>query len=230
MKTPGKFIVIEGVDGSGKSEQAKRLIERLKALGYTVDTYDFPQYDRPSSYFVRQHLNGKYGSSGDVPPKLASLFYALDRFDVGKDITKALGAGHIVISNRYVGSNMGHQGGKLRNTKERRKLWQWLYDLEYGLLGSPKPDINLVLHVPAPLAQKLVDRKRRRKYLASGKRDIYEADLGHLKRAESSYLEMVKLFPREFKLVSCFEKGKLLSIDAIHERVWGIVRKVLPSR
>ncbi len=221
------FIVLEGTDGSGKTEQFKRLAAKLITDGYEIATFDFPQYGKPSSYFVREYLNGRYGGWEEVGPYKASLFYAMDRFDVGWQIKNVLAEGRIVISNRYVGSNLGHQGSKTTNDAERKKFFEWDYDLEYNILGIPRPDLNIFLHMPAVIAQALVDQKGAREYVGGAKRDIHEADINHLKNAERAYLEIAKLFPNDFKLVECMESGKLLSIEKIHEKVWVIVHEAL---
>lgn len=225
----GKFIVIEGTDGSGKTEQFNRLVLRLPE-GFVFKTLDFPQYDEPSSYFVREYLNGNYGSLEDeeVGPRRASLFYALDRFDASeKKLKKWLADGPSIIANRYVGSNMGHQGGKVSDGKKRNDFFKWLYDLEYGICGIPRPDLNIILHMPAEIAQELVDKKAARGYVGGKKRDLHEGNLEHLRHAEKVYLEIAKLFPDDFTVVECAPEGTLLSIDAIHEKVWAIARKTL---
>ncbi len=219
----GKFIVIEGTDGSGKSEQFKLLKNKLEENGHVVTTFDFPQYEKESSFFVRQYLNGAYGGWKDVGPYKASLFYAMDRFDISPKIREALDRREIVLSNRYVGSNLGHQGSKLSHS-ERIEFFKWDYDLEFRILNIPKPDLNIVLHVPADVAQELVNKKGDRDYLHGKKRDIHEDDINHLKAAEETYLQIVDMWPREYKLVECFKHGKLFSISEVHEKVWDIVR------
>src|SRR3990167_2931232 len=119
----GVFIVLEGADGSGKTTQFKLLAERLRAVGHDVAVFDFPRYDEPSSYFVKRYLNGDYGPASEVSPYTASLFYALDRFEAAPAIKQALAAGQIVLSNRYVGSNMAHQGSKFGTLAEQRKYF-----------------------------------------------------------------------------------------------------------
>jgi dTMP kinase len=223
------FMVLEGTDGSGKTEQFKKLVSRLITDGFEIATFDFPQYEKPSSYFVKEYLNGRYGGWEEVGPYRASLFYALDRFDVGRQIKNVLAEGRIVISNRYVGSNLGHQGSKIKDDTERRRFFEWDYDLEYNILGIPRPDLNIFLHMPAVVAQALVDKKGAREYIGGAKRDIHEADIEHLKNAEKSYLEIVKLFPEDFELVECVENGKLLSIENIHQKVCVAVNKRLSS-
>nr|AIA18603.1 Thymidylate kinase [uncultured bacterium] len=127
--TRGKFIVIEGTDGSGKGTQFKLLKKRLEADGYDVEVFDFPQYDQPSSHFVKEYLNGNYGTVDEVGPYTASLFFALDRYEAGKKIQDALDAGKIVLSNRFTGSNMAHQGTKFNHVEERRGYFIWLANL-----------------------------------------------------------------------------------------------------
>jgi len=223
----GKFIVIEGTDGSGKGEQTVRLAKRIKDSGLTVAPFDFPRYAEPSAWFVSQFLNGNFGTIDEVGPKTASLFYALDRYAAAPDIRRALDTDDVVISNRYVASNLGHQGSKFDDSTERKNYFEWNYDLEYGINGIPKPDLNIILHVPAEIAQALVDKKMERQYLSGKKRDLHEADIHHLKRTEETYTQLSKLFPEDFTVVECVENGKLLSIDEVHEKVWAIAAKTL---
>lgn len=215
----GKFIVIEGTDGSGKTEQFKKLVDKLKSDGFDVATFDFPQYDKPSSYFVKQYLNGNYGGWEEVGPYKASIFYALDRFDISRQIKEWLNKGKIVVSNRYVASNMGHQGAKISDDNERMKFFRWLDELEYSTLGIPRPDVTFVLHMPAEISQALVDKKGSREYVGGIKRDIHEADIKHLKHAEKVYLEMTRIFPKDFHLIECVKNRKLLSILEVHEEL-----------
>jgi len=227
MTSPGKFIVIEGTDGSGKTEQFRRLVLRLPQ-GFPFKTADFPQYDEPSSYFVTEYLNGRYGAANDVSAKKASLFYALDRMDASlKKMDRWLASGQAIIGNRWVGSSMAHQGGKIENKKERIAFFKWLYELEFEICGVPKPDVSIVLHMPAAMAQELVDKKQSRNYISGKARDLHEGDLAHLEHAEKVYLEMAELFPDHFTVVECAPGGKLLSIPEVHEKVWEIARKTL---
>ena len=107
----GKFIVIDGTDGSGKATQTKLLVKKLRKEKYKVKLADFPQYNKKSAGLVEEYLSGKYGTEKNVGPYVASIFYACDRYDASFKIRKWLKEGNIVISNRYVTANMGHQGG-----------------------------------------------------------------------------------------------------------------------
>jgi dTMP kinase len=224
MAAANKFIVIEGTDGSGKGTQFERLVLALPE-GIKLGTLDFPRYNEPSSYFVQKYLTGKYG--GGVGPRAASILYAVDRFDTKLKMFQWFEEGRLVIANRYVASNMAHQGAKIDDRKEREAFYKWLYTLEYETFGIPKPTLNIVLHVPAEVSYGLVAKKSSREYLDGKKRDIHEADLGYQKRAEEVYLEIAKLFPSDFTVIECAPDGKLLSIDEIHKKVWEAAKRVL---
>lgn len=225
----GLFIVIEGTDGSGKGTQFELIKKRLTDEGYDVAAFDFPVYDRESSYFVRKYLNGEYGDGEAVGPYTASLFFALDRYDQAEAIKAALAAGKVVIANRFTGSNMAHQGTKFRHMEERRGYFIWLDNLEFQMLGIPRPDLSLVLRVPADIAFDLVEQKAPRSYTVK-KRDLHEADLGHLKKAVEVYDDLCRLFPKDFKSLDCVRNDKLLGVEAIHKLVWETLEPLLPAR
>jgi len=202
------------------------LVERLRQNGYKVAMADFPQYGQKSAGLVEEYLNGKYGKTEEVGPYRASIFYACDRYDASFKIRRWLAGGEIVISNRYVAANMGHQGAVISDDYKRKKFFQWLYQLEYKLFQIPYPDLNIILHVDAALAQKLVDQKGTRDYVGGHKRDIHEADINHLRAAEKVYLEIAKTFPN-FKLIECSPDGRIMPRAEIHELVWREVRKLI---
>lgn len=224
----GKFFVFEGIDGSGKSTQTKLLAEYFKQKGFKVEKIDFPQHGERSSAMVDDYLTGKYGTSEEVGPYVASIFTATDRYDASFKIKKWLKEGKIVISDRYVISNLGHQGGKLiKNRKEWKKYVNWLYNLEYGIFKIPKPDYTFILKTSPEfslkLANKISDKEKQNKrkaYLGSSKKqDIHEKDKSHLKNALESYLKVAKEFPKDFKVIECLEKGELLSPEIINKKV-----------
>lgn len=222
----GIFIVIEGSDGSGKGTQFKIIGDRLKEQGHEVATYDFPQYDQESSYFVREYLNGKYGDANELGAYVPSLFFALDRFQASQSIKKDLEAGKIVLSNRLTGANLAHQGQKIDDETEKTKYYDWLYDLEFNILDIPKPDINIVLLVPAEIAQKLVDKKAARTY-TDKKRDIHEADLNHLERSVAAYKKLCEQFPEQFIAIEGTLDNSLLSIPEVTELIWDRIQPSL---
>jgi dTMP kinase len=229
LKEKGLFIVLEGSDGSGKTTQFNLLKERLKAVGYDVAVFDFPRYDRQSSYFVKKYLNGQYGDAAKVSPYTASLFYALDRYEAAKDIKQALKDGKIVISNRYAGSNMAHQGSKFDDPVEQRSFFVWADNLEFELLKIPRPDLNLFLRVPAETAYELIAKKSQRNY-TKDVRDEHERDRQHLKKSVQTYDLLCQLFPKDFRAIECTSNDKLMSVAKINDLIWSQVKPLLPAK
>ena len=219
----GQFIAIEGGDGSGKGTQARLLIDWLRSQGREVLELDFPQYSQPSALYVERYLNGEYGAANDVPADLASLAYALDRYStkarVNEFLTKLDG---IVIANRYVASNMAHQGTKFDDETRRKQFYDEILHLEYEILGIAKPDLNIVLLVPADISQANVDKKAARSYTTK-KRDIHEADATHLDKAKRNYEEICELYPEEFTAIECMNDTQMRSIDEIHAKIRQLV-------
>jgi dTMP kinase len=220
-KQPGKFIVIEGTDGSGKKTQADLLVEHLRADGQEVATISFPRYGRPSAGPVEDYLSGKYGSPEQVGAYRASIFYAVDRYAISHEIRAKLTAGCHVVCDRYVASNMGHQGSKLKDATERFNYYRWIMELEFGLFGIPRPDLNLILHVPVETALQLIEKRGNTK-------DAHETDPEHLHTAERTYLEISRNF-NGFTLIECAPNGNLLSREDIHESVWKATAPLLQS-
>lgn len=216
------LIVFDGIDGSGKSIQFNRAVAHLKNSGHAVETSDFPRYGQKSAGLVEEYLIGLYGTSEEVGPYRASIFYAADRYAASKRIQNWLNDKKIVVCNRYVASNMGHQGSKIPDPAERAKFFAWNDDLEHNIFGIPRPDINFFLHVPAEKSIELIKQKAERDYLKGGAKDIHEGDIEHLKKAENTYLEITKTFPN-FVLIECVEENRLLTVDEIHTKVWNII-------
>ncbi len=226
MLNQGVFVVLEGSDGSGKATQLKLLAERLKAIGYDVVTFDFPRYHEPSSHFVRQYLEGAYGTASDVNPYTASLFYALDRYEASSQIKDSLSEGKIVLSNRYVGANMAHQGSKFTNEGEQRGFFIWEDGLEYNLLKIPRPTTTLFLRVPAKTSIELIKKRAER---TGQKLDEHERDEEHLRNTVATYDLLCRLFPRDFKPLDCTKNGRLLSVTEINELIWKHIKPLLPD-
>ena len=142
------MIVIEGTDCSGKSTQINLLIDKLKGMGRGVVTLDFPNYSTPTGKIVRRYLDGEFGPANEIDARLASIFYAEDRNASKGFVDDELAKGNVTILDRYVGSNMGHQGGKIRDREEREEFFEWLRELEYGNFELNKPDAVVFLHMP----------------------------------------------------------------------------------
>lgn len=219
----GTFIVIDGTDGSGKATQTKFLIDRLNKNNVPVATISFPQYGKKSAGLVEEYLNGKYGTAKNVGAKRASILYAADRFDGSFQIRRWLEEGKVVIADRYVSANMGHQAGQIKDPSERKQFLDWLYELEYETFAIPRPDLSIILHVSPEISQELVDMKGHRDYIGGEKRDILEDDIEHLRDAEQAYIEIAKL--PGFTMIECTADKKILTREAIHAKIWEKVSK-----
>ena len=221
----GKIIVIEGTDCSGKETQTSLLVQRLRRMGRKIERLSFPDYDTPSgrivggAYLGKPHIGEGFFPEGasNVDPKVAALYYAADRRYNRQKILDLLNDGVDVVLDRYVESNMGHQGGKIFDKEERLKLYEDLANLEYGFLELPKPDLTIFLYVPY---KKVVE-------LRSGRRepaDQHESNPLHIRNAEHAYLELAEL--HDYKKINCLDKkNKLRDIEDIQEDVYNLVIK-----
>lgn len=220
----GLFIVIEGADGSGKSSQYQELRKHLISQGYAVVDMHFPRYQEDSSYFVRQYLSGNYGTSDQVGPYASSLFYALDRYQASQDIRQSLNDGKIVLCDRFVGSNMAHQGTKFTNVEERRGYFIWLDNLEYITLGLPRPDLNFVLNTPLNV---ILQRKQSQAENQPIKQETHQIDEIHLAKSIEVYKNLCDLFPKDFQRIDTQRGTEELSISEIHKLIWEKVTPML---
>ena len=223
MSRQGTLIAIEGTNGAGKSTQFDLLVAKLRQQGFDVGSFRFPQYDQPSSYFVREYLAGKFGSGIDIGPYTASMFYAMDRYEASKKIKQALREGKVVVTDRYTGSNMAHQGVYFDNAEQRRGFFIWLDQIEFETFQIPRPDISIVLRVPAEVAIKNIEER-------GNKKDIHEKSLDHMKKSVEVYDNLCQLFPKDFKQIDCTRSGKLMEKKLIADQVWKTVTAYLPER
>lgn len=227
----GVFVAIEGGDGSGKATQTLELVTRAFKQGYNVLHVGFPQYGNASARLIEKYLNGKYGPATEVDPELASMLYAVDRYSASEKIREHLLKPHaLVVSDRYVASNLAHQGTKVSKRSERRKFYEQIIELEFGILKLPKPDLNIVLLVPPAVAQENIDQKPARSYISDA-RDEHEKDIDHLSRATANYEELVRLYPDVFTTIPCMlpKSTTMRPVADIHEDIWKAVVPLLQN-
>ncbi len=211
----GKLIVIEGLDGSGKSTQLDLLFENLEKKGIKTKWVSFPSYDDDSSALVKMYLAGQFGKKpGDVNAFAASAFYAVDRYaSYKKDWGKNYEGGEVVVSGRYTTSNAIHQCSKLPE-KDWEGFLSWLYDFEYKKLGIPAPDKVIFLDMPTEISQRLMDMR----YDANGgHKDIHESDLEYLENCRKA-----ALFTAEYsgwEIIACGRNGEPRTIEDIAQEV-----------
>ena len=218
----GKLLVIEGLDGSGKTTQLELLRQRMVAMGIPSRFISFPDYKEPSSALVSMYLRGEFGDgAGDVNAYAASSFYAVDRFASFKKFwEKDYRAGTAIVSARYTTSNAIHQMGKLP-----REEWDsylcWLTDYEYRLLELPRPDLTIFLDLEPALADRLLSAR----YAGDeGRRDIHERDRAYLRQCrECARYAAEKL---GFQVVPCGEGERVRPREEIAGDVWALARKL----
>ena len=221
----GKFIVIEGTDCSGKETQSKLLVEKLDEMGYKAIRLTFPNYDSPTGKIVGGPYLGKKEISEcwfpegavNLDPKVACLYYAADRKYNEVIIKKYLDDDYFVICDRYVSSNMAHQGSKIKNDEERFHIYEWIDKLEFWLLNLPKPDKTIFLHVPYTYAAKL---KKNRSSL-----DEHEMNEEHLKNSEIAYVELSEMY--NWKNINCIKDDKIRTIEDINEEILSCLKEYL---
>lgn len=229
MKKKGKFIVIDGTDGSGKATQVALLAARLKKEGHTVKLVDFPEYYQNFfGTFIGHCLTEQYYNFINVHPKIASVLYAADRFESKKDIESWLAKGYVVIANRYVSANQIHQGGKIKSPKKRQAFIEWLDEMEYGVFKIPRPDVVLYLSVPLKVSVEMMKERNatsKRNY-AGNKKDVHEVDLEFQKNSRKSALWLSETLPY-FKKIDCAPKNKLQTREEVHGLVYENVKKII---
>ena len=222
------LIVIEGLDGAGKSTQINRLTEYLTACGLHCRRLHFPRTDSPVyGELIARFLRGELGEIDQVNPYLVALIYAGDRFDFKPALENWLNAGDMVLLDRYVYSNVAYQCAKLRNKDESRILRKWILNLEFEYHRLPKPDLNIFLDVPFVFTrQKLMDSREgdERRYL-QGKKDIHEADLDFQQRVRESYLSMSDT--NGFVTIDCSDGDTILPVEKIFGKILNVLKENL---
>lgn len=223
MAGNGKLIVLEGIDGSGKSAQYRRLCIRLEEEGIPFHSVVFPRYDQDSSALIRMYLNGEFGQHpSDVNANAASIFYAVDRYaSYMTDWGPYYRNGGLILSDRYTTSNAVHQGAKLPEAA-LPAFFDWLYDLEYVKLGLPKPDLVLYLDVDVETSMARMRHRQEKTHTAA---DIHEKDVQYLEAC----LRTGNLAAKHYGWVHVdFRKdGNIRELDEKHEEIFAIVKTVL---
>jgi dTMP kinase len=186
LQRVGFLVAIEGIDGSGKGTQAELLAERARAEGLGVATFSFPRYGEGAfSGLIADYLNGELG---DVRPDLVALLYAGDRLSARAELLQALAAHDLVVLDRYVASNLAHQGANAE-PERRRELVEWIAGIEFGLYALPEPDLTVLLDLPVARAREQVRLKSPRGYTQLAE-DVLEAADVHLEAAADVYREL----------------------------------------
>jgi dTMP kinase len=229
MPARGKLIVLEGIDGSGKRTQLEMLARALSERNVPLRQISFPRYDGFFGKLVARFLNGDFGPLDAVDAHFSALLYAGDRYEAKPKIESELAAGHTILADRYIGSNLAHQGARVRR-EDRDEFIQWLKKLEYEIYSLPAEDLVIYLRVPVAEAHRLVGQKGAREYTEL-QRDILESNIAHLEAAADVYDQLARQ-PNWLK-IECFDvsAGALRSPGAIHSEILAAIEaRILKSQ
>ncbi|WP_299462975.1 thymidylate kinase [uncultured Gimesia sp.] len=219
------LIAIEGIDGSGKGTQAGRLHAKCQEQGIVSSLIGFPRYDQTLfGKSIGDFLNGRFGQLDEVNPFLASLLYAGDRFESRDHIFKMIESSQVVILDRYIPSNIAHQGAKLSGG-ERAEFIQWIEQIEYEIYRMPRLDLAILLDLPADEAQKLVAEKQARSYTEKAA-DLQEADQTYLANVRQVYLQLADV-NQHWRKINSLHENQLRSIEEIGIEIWSHVSALL---
>ena len=216
------LIVLEGLDGAGKSTQVRMFREYLATVCPQLEYIHFPRYDAPLwGGLIGKFLRGGFGTIESVHPQLVALLFAGDRADAAADIRRSLRDGGTVLLDRYVYSNIAYQCAKLPSDREAEELREWINNTEYGQFDLPRPDLNIFLDVPIGFVEQSLTAQRAggdRNYL-HGQQDIHEADINFQRRVRDMYRRQAALDPH-FIVVDCSDaEGRMLPPEAIFEKI-----------
>ena len=220
------LVVLEGLDGAGKSTQVKKLRNYLESLFGSIEYIHFPRYDAPVyGDLISRFLRGDFGGNEAVHPQLVALLFAEDRHGAAPEMKKILSEGGTVLLDRYVYSNIAYQCAKVRNEAEAENLRNWIFNTEYGNFELPKPDLNIFLDVPIAFVEQKLKNSRGgedREYL-EGAQDIHEADIEFQKRVRSIYRRQCELDPDFIRIDCSDEYGMMMSPGEIFAKVKAVV-------
>lgn len=221
-----QFVVIEGLDGSGKSTQLGLLKATLEERGLPYRYLHFPRLEEGHyGKLIARFLRGEMGANDQVDPYLVALMFAGDRADAASLIRKWKENGYLVIVDRYVYSNIAFQCAKLENNEEKDGLLEWILEFEYGYHGLPRPDLNLFLNVPFEFIRQQLGSGRKgedRQYLR-GERDIHEESLDFQEKVRQMYLSLRHRVD-DLVLVECMdEAGSMLPPETISEKIVSLI-------
>ena len=220
------LVVLEGLDGAGKSTQVKKLRTYLESIFGSLEYIHFPRYDAPVyGDLISRFLRGDFGSNEQVHPQLVALLFAEDRHGAAPGMKETLNAGSHVLLDRYVYSNIAYQCAKLSDEQEADKLREWIFNTEYGDFALPKPDLNIFLDVPISFVESKLKSNRGgddRSYLEGGQ-DIHEADIEFQKRVQAIYRKQCEMDPDFIRIDCSDEYGTMLPPDKIFNKIRTVV-------
>jgi len=214
----GMLIVFEGIDGAGKHTQITRLAAALAARNVPIEVISFPAYESFFGRLIERYLSGEFGPLEQVDPHFSAMLFAGDRLKQRGRIVGSLEAGKTVLADRYVASNLAHQGSRTP-PGERGVFLDWLRKLEYGAYELPVEDLVLYLRIDPSEAQERMQIRR----AGGGEGDLHESDTQHLAATAALYDELAR--GENWITIDCYEPatGHARTADEIHALVMAAV-------
>lgn len=220
------LTVIEGLDGSGKSTQVRKLKKYLESISESLEYIHFPRYDAPVyGDLISRFLRGDFGDNNSVHPQLVALLFAEDRHAAADQMKQTLQRGGSILLDRYVYSNIAYQCAKLADEEQALALREWIFNTEYGDFGLPVPDLNIFLDVPIDFVESKLTSNRAgsdREYL-EGQKDIHEADIEFQKKVRAIYRRQCELDPKFIRIDCSDDYGFMLAPNNIFEKIKTVV-------
>jgi len=224
MVRRGKFIVIEGIDGTGKATQLELLKKFLRKRKTKIKIDSYPHYETSVwGKMAGQLQMGQFGDPSKISPYLSVLPYMIDEYFGGQQIEKWLEKGYLVLADRYFTSGV-HQVGKLEGGEQKRYR-RWLWQTGWRELGICRPDLVIVLHLPLKISMELAKGKKQRQYTNGRGRDLVERDVDYQRKSAQEYLRMCRI-QKDWVLIRCFSRQeKLMTKEEVHRQVVKILEK-----
>ncbi len=233
MASTGILVAIEGIDGAGKKTQSDALVRRAEDAGYCTRVFTFPRYD--DSFFARsisEYLKGRFGGLRATPSEFAALLFAGDRLEGREELVEALATADLVVSDRYVLSNLAHQSARLEDRRQWRAFQEWIGTIEFDIYRVPKPDLTVYLDVPVSVAGSSIAMRRQahgERHFTEAKKDLHEDDLQYLAACREAYLGLIgSRWSRLWvNVASVRHDGQRRSRDEVSQEIWGHVLPLL---
>ena len=210
----GKFITLEGPEGSGKTTQAHRLVTRLKNLRQEV-LYTREPGGTPTGEAIRQIL--QYDQAGEpICAETEVLLFAASRAQLVRHvILPALDRGADVVCDRFADSTTVYQGYGRGFSIEQ------MFAINQFAINGAVPDLTLLLDVDVDIGfQRIVERH---KASSSAWDRIEREEKTFHEKVRKGYLELARRWPDRFRVVNALENS-----DRVEQDIWRIVENVLP--
>lgn len=218
----GIFIAIESSRDDGKNTQLKLLAQRLSTAGYRVEIINFPRHEAEASHFSRRFIEGGFGKADELGPYIPSLFEALDRFDAHKQIEKWLHEGKIVLTEGYSMASKANYGQNIPRLDNRKTYYEWLDQLEYGMLGTSQPHLTILLGNESNAETSKFNAKAKLAPFRRSKK-VGSSDISYL------YRELAKLYPSTCAYIDCSKNGDSIGVPTVNNLIWDKLEPLLKS-